>query len=267
MARPISADPVSLRAVALPAEHGGWGLLGEPVVLALVLAPSRAGFAIASGCIAAFLLHHPAKLLLADFRRRARYPRTGLALRVSAAYALAAGVAFLAAAAFAESAFWAPLALAAPLAAVQLGYGARNQGRLLVPEIAGALALAAAAPAILLAGGRQPSVAAVVWALLAARGAGSILYIRARLRRDRGQGGSAAGPLFAHVVAAAGAVVLATLGHAPWAAVAAFVVLLARAAWGLSRWHAVVRPRTVGFQELCFGAVSTALVAVGFMMR
>ena len=267
MTRPVPAEPVSLRAVALPAEHGGWGLLGEPLALALVLAPSWAGFGIAVGCLAAFLLHHPLKLVLADLRRRARYPRTGLAMRVAAGYAIAAGLGFFAAAAFTEGPFWAPLALAAPLAAVQLGYGARNRGRFLVPEIVGALALAGAAPAILLAAGWPASAAAVVWTLLAARAAGSIIYIRARLRRDRGQGGSAAAPLAVHVAAAAGVAALAVVGQAPWAAVAAFLLLLVRAGWGLSPWHDVVRPRTVGFQELGFGAASTALLALGFLLR
>jgi len=264
MSRP---EPVSRGAVALPAEHGGWGLLGEPLLLALVLAPSRAGFGIAAGCLAAFLLHHPLKLVLADLRRRARYPRTGLALRFAAGYALAAGVGLVAGAAFAEGPFWAPLALAVPLAAVQLGYSARRRGRLLVPEIVSAMALAAAAPSILLAAGWPTSTALVVWVLLAARSAAAIIYIRVRLRRDRGQGGSAAAPLVAHFAAAAGVAALAALGHAPWAAVAAFVLLLGRACWGLSPRHAVVRPRTVGFQELGFGAAATALLALGFLLR
>jgi len=38
---------VPWKAVALPAEHGGWGLLAEPVVLGLVSAPSAAGICLA----------------------------------------------------------------------------------------------------------------------------------------------------------------------------------------------------------------------------
>lgn len=265
--RPSPPEAVSLRAVALPAEHGGWGLLAEPLVLALVLAPSWAGCGIALGCVAAFLLQHPLKLALSDLRRRARYPRTGLALRVATGYAIAAAFGLAAAAAFAEGPFWAPLLLAAPLAALQLAYGARNRGRSLAAELAGATALAASAPAILLAANGATVDAAVIWALLAARSAGSILYIRARLRRDRGLGGSAAGPVGAQAASAAGVVALAAFGYAPWAAAVAFVLLLARAGWGLSPWHAVVRPRTVGFQELGYGAATTALVALGFLLR
>jgi hypothetical protein len=32
-----------VRLVALPAEHGGWGLLLEPIALGLAVAPSLAG--------------------------------------------------------------------------------------------------------------------------------------------------------------------------------------------------------------------------------
>lgn len=264
--RPLPPEPVSLRAVALPAEHGGWGLLVEPLALGLVLAPSGAGWAIALACVAAFLLHHPLKLVLSDLRRRARFPRTTLAVRMAGAYALAAAVGLVLAAAFAEGPFWPPLLMAAPVAAVQLAYGALNRGRMLAAELAGTAALAASAPAILLATGWATADAVLIWALLAARGAGSILYIRARLKRDRGLGGSAAGPLAVQLVTAGAVAGLAWLGYAPWLAAGAFMLLLARAGWGLSPWHAVARPRTVGFQELGYGAATTVLIAAGFLL-
>ncbi len=267
MPRPSRPDPVSLAAIALPAEHGGWGLLGEPILLGLLLAPSPAGAALAAASIAAFLLHNPAKVLLADVRRRARYPRTAVAARVAVAYAVVAVIGLAVAAALATGPFWAPLVLAAPVAVIQLAYGARNRGRDLVAEIAGGVALAASAPAILLAGGGPAETAAIVGGLLAARAAGSIIYIRARLRRDRGHAASPGGPLLVHAAALVGASLLARTGLLPWTAAAAFLLLLARAAWGLSPWHRVVRPRTVGFQEMAFGMASAALIAIGFLAR
>lgn len=264
----LGADPVSWKVVALPAEHGGWGLLVEPLVLGLVLAPSGGGAALALAAIAAFLLHHPLKLALMDARRRTRYLRTRLALRVGGLY-LALALAGLAAAASAASswAFAVPLAAALPLAAFQLAWEVTGRGRQLLPEILGAIALAATAPAVMLAAGSDSLAALVVWALLAARACGSILYIRTRLRRDRGLGGSVAPTLALSVGTAVAVGGLAALGHLPWAVFAAFAVLLARAAWGLSPWHRAVRPRTVGFQELAFGAATTTLVASGFLFR
>ena len=265
MPRPAPADPVSLKAVALPAEHGGWGLLMEPILLGLVLAPTAAGLAVAVAAIGAFLLHHPLKLTLQDARRRTLYPRTRIAIRIGLAY-LALAVGGLGAAwAAGEPVFLVPLALAIPGAAVQLGCGVYGSGRLLVAELVGAMALAATAPSIVLAGGLASVVAILVWAALAARAVGSIIYIRARLRRDRGLGGSAVPALLIHAGATAGVAGMAAAGLVSWPAVAAFAVLLARAGWGLSPWHALARPRTVGFQELGYGAVSTALFAIAFL--
>jgi hypothetical protein len=68
-----------------------------------------------------------------------------------------------------------------------------------------------------------------------------------------------------HVLALALAVGLVFAGHAPWAAVAAFALLLLRAAYGLSPLHALVRPRVVGMQEVGFGLAFVLILAVGYM--
>ena len=267
MTSPDARQPVAVKSVALPAEHGGWGLLVEPLALGLLLSPSRGGAAIAVAAVAGFLLHHPLKLLLMDARRRAVYPRTRLALRVGGLYLAVAAAALAFAWSVAPVAFAIPLAAALPLAALQLAWEVEGRGRHVLPELLGAIALAATAPAVMLAAGSEILPAAVVWAILAARAGGSILYIRSRLRRDRGLGGSALPALALHLGTAAAAGVLAGLGRMPWAVFAAFALLLARAAWGLSPWHRAVRPRTVGFQELAYGAATTALVAGGFLFR
>jgi len=253
--------------VALPAEHGGWGLLVEPLVVGLVLAPSLGGAAIAAAAVAGFLLHHPLKLLLMDARRRAVYPRTRLALRIGALELAVVAAGLAAAWTLAPRAFAIPLAAALPFAAFQLAWEVTGRGRQFLPELLGAVALAASAPAVMLAAGAGALPALLVWAILAARAAGSILYIRTRLRRDRGLGGSAVPALALHVGTAAAAGVAAGLGHMPWAVFAAFAILLARAGWGLSPWHRAARPRTVGFHELAYGAATTALVAAGFLLR
>ena len=104
---------VPWKAVALPAEHGGWGFLVEPVVLGLVLAPSGEGVCLGLAALAGFLARHPLRLLLTDRRKGVRYPRTALAERVFAAYATAAVALAAAAFALAPFPFWPPLAVAA----------------------------------------------------------------------------------------------------------------------------------------------------------
>ncbi len=256
-----------LRTVALPVEHGGWGFLLEPLALGLVLAPSPAGAAIAVAALAAFLARHPLKLALADRSRGARYARTRWAEAFAAVYGIAALAAICAAAVSARAPFWVPCAVAAPLGCVQLAFDARHKGRSLVPELAGAVALGATVSMIVLADGWAAGPALALWAVLAARAAASVLYIRARLRLDRGVAAETASTWACHLLALAAVAGLAAAGWAPWLAVVAIAALLARAARGLSSSRRPVRPQVIGFREMGFGALTVLLVAVGHALH
>ena len=254
---------VPWRAVALPAEHGGWGFLAEPVILGLVLAHSAAGLGLALAALAAFLARHPLRLLLIDRRKGVRYPRTTLAERAFAAYTAAALALVAVAFALASSPFWLPLAVAAPIGLVALAFDARGRSREAFPEAAGAVALGASAPAIALAGGAPAAFAWGAWALLALRAVTSVLYVRARIRLDRGLAAGPGAVHAGHAAALAAATGLTSVGWAPWLAPVVFFVLLARSGWGLSRWRRPARPQALGFQEVGYGLLTLALLAVG----
>ena len=266
-ARPAAAPnaPLSLKAVALPVEHGGWGMLAEPLVMGLVLAPTLAGLGLTIAALGAFLVRHPLKLALSDWRRGTRHPRTVLAAKVAAAYGLVALVGLVLAAWRAPAAAWLPVLVASPLGLLQLWYDARLQGRQLLPELLGGVALGAGASALMLAGGWAMGPALAAWGLLAAKAIASVLYIRARLRLDRDQPASPWPGLLAHVAALGLAVALALPGWGPWLGVAAMAVLFARAVHGLSPWHRRVRPQVVGFTELAYGMATAASIAAGYL--
>jgi len=263
---PERATAVPWKAVALPSEHGGWGFLAEPVILGLVLAPSAAGASLALAALAAFLGRHPLRLLLIDRRKGLRYPRTVLAKRVLAGDALLALLLFATALALAPAPFWLPLAVAAPIGIVALAFDARGRSREALPEVAGSVALGASATVIALAGGADAGAAWSAWALLALRAMCSVLYVRARIRLDRGLPAGSRLALAGHAAAVALAVGLARLGCAPSLAAVAFVALLGRAAWGLSRWRRPIRPQALGFQELGYGVLTLALLAIGYRL-
>lgn len=252
--------------VALPVEHGGWGFLAEPVALGLVLAPGAAGTTLALAALAAFLARHPFRLWLSDWRKGARYPRTRLAAGFAAGYAGLAVLLLIAASVLAPLPFWPALLAAAPIGLVALASDARGRSRDALAEVAGAAALGATATAIALAGGAAPAFAWTAWALLALRAVTSVLYVRARIRLDRGL---AAGPglvLATHVLALAAAIQLARFGWAPWLGAGAFLLLLARAAHGLSERRSRLRPQALGYQELGYGLATLMLLAVGYRL-
>ena len=266
--RSVATGPVTpsvpWRSVALPVEHGGWGLLGEPLALGLALAPSSAGACLALSALAAFLSRHPLKLVLMDRRRGVRYPRTALAERWFAGYACFALLSLLAAFALARAPFWLALVVAAPLALVLVVADFAGRSRDAVAETAGGVALCASAAAVALAGGAPAAIAFSASALLALRAVGSVLFVRARIRLDRCLGARPRPVIAGHLVAVAATVMLAAFGFAPWLAVGAFAVLLARAAWGLSSYRRLVRPQVLGFQELGYGLLTLLLVVAGY---
>jgi hypothetical protein len=250
--------------VALPVEHGGWGLLVEPVVLGLVLAPSRAGVCLAAAALAAFLVRHPLRLALMDRRRGVRYPRTAVAWGLALGYAVLALVFLLPARLLSRDAFWVPLALAVPTALVALVYDARGRGREALPEAAGAVALGSSVTAIALAGGLAVGPAYGAWGLLALRAVPAVLYVRARLRLDRGRPAGRALALGSHGLALGAGVILALAGLGPWLGVVALALLLVRAGYGLSDRRPPLRPKQLGFRELGWGASTLALLALGY---
>ncbi len=267
MTPPAATPPVPWKTVALPVEHGGWGFLVEPVVLGLVLAPSAAGFCLAGAAVAVFLVRHPLRLVLLDRRKRARYPRTALAERFVLFYgAVALALASLAVP-LARAPFWPAIALGIPPALVALAYDLRGRSREALPETVGGVALGASVSAIALAGGVAAGPAFGAWALLGLRGVTAILYVRARLRLDRGLPAGIPLALASHGAGIAGAVGLAAAGWGPWLGVLALSLMLFRAAHGLSSRRPQLRPRALGFRELGWGLVTLVLLAVGYRLR
>lgn len=148
---------VPLKTVALPNEHGAWALVLEPVLLALLVAPSVAGAVLALAGLAAMLAQHPLSLWLTDIRRGKMYPRSVIAGRFTGVYGSIGLAAAIGALALSDGpAFFLPAMFAAPLVLIQLEYDTRNAGRKLLPELAGAGAvgaLAATGGAVIVAAG------------------------------------------------------------------------------------------------------------------
>lgn len=256
----VTSPNVRVKSIALPAEHGSWGFLVEPMILGMLVAPTWAGLALCVGIFGVFLVHQPLKIALKDRQRGKRYPRTAYAERFAAFYAVIALVGLGFAALLTDHAFWLPLALAVPLAGVQLVYELRSEGRALLPELFGASALGASASAVALAAGVALVPALLLWLLIALRVVPSILYVRVRLRRARGQQSSMGGAAAAHTAALLLVGGLALAGQVTGAAVAAAALLLARLLlWG---WRAQPA-KIVGVQEVIVGLVYAVLVALG----
>ncbi len=253
---------VSIRKLVMPVEHGGWGILLEPIVLGLVAAPSRGGFLVALAAVAAFFARQPLKIALVDRTRGKSYPRTRVALATALLIALAGAAAFALAVAVAGWALAIPLAVAAPLALVQIVYDARNDSRRLLPELSGAIAMSGVVASIALADGAALAAAAALWAVMLGRAIPAILYIRARVLGERTGAAFGPWPVASHLVALGGGIALYASGIAPLVVPIAFAVLLARCAVGVSPLRKAASARRVGFTEIGYGTATILAIAI-----
>jgi hypothetical protein len=249
---------INLRPFALPTEHGGWGFLFEPLVLAMIVAPSWCGALICAAAICGFLTRQPLKLAMQDLVRGKRFPRTRWCAIFATSYAAAAALAIGGAIALGGWRIAIPFAIVAPLAIVNIIYDARNKSRALLPELTGPVAMASSAAAIALAGGKSMTAAFTLMALLALRALPSIVYVRTLITRAHRQQASALLPLVLHAIAVLIAAVIA-----PLATTIVLIALLARAAYGLT--HDVPPAKTIGWREMAWGAVFVITTGFAFL--
>jgi hypothetical protein len=261
-ARPVARAP--WRSVALPAEHGGWGLTLEPGLLGLLVAPSVAGLCIALGAMVAFLARTPLKIAAVDRRRGRVLERTRSAQRVAAGELVVLAGLALAAVRLGAPWFWVPGVAALPLLAVEASFEVRSRGRRLVPELAGAVAICSVAAMVALADGRSGAVATGLWFLLAARVATSIPHVRAQIARLHGRPSSSTVTLAGDLAAMALSAIAIGLDRSLVSgamAIGAVIVVQRRA-----ELRAVPRPVVLGMRQMAMGLAVVGAAAMGVLV-
>lgn len=247
----------------MPAEHGSWSLVIEPILLGLFVALSLGGAALAVAAFALFLLQRPLSIAWSDWRRGRQYARTRAAVRFALLYV---GLALTAGLAAVLLVGWRPLLpaiLALPLLVVFLWYNQRP-GRSWQAELTAPVAFSAVVASIALADGWAMLPALALWAVMSARSVPAILFVRARLRLDKGKTANTTTAIVGHVIALIAMIPWVWAGLLPITGIIALVILLARAVWGLSpqRWRCTAKQ--LGFLETGFGLLTVVLIAAGY---
>lgn len=259
----VAVERPRWRAIAVPTEHGGWGLTLEPVLLGLLVAPSAAGAALGLAAFVAFVVRTPLKLVLVDRWRHRWLRRTDLAAGIAGVELIALGSLALAAGRWSGWTWLVPVALAVPLVVVEMWFDMRSRGRRLVPELCGSIGIASVAAAIAIAGGEPGRLAVGLWLVIVARAVASIPFVRVQIDRlchRSGPAGLGNGAQFAGVTIAAAAVVVDTRLAVGAVAVAALAAL--QTMW-LGR--TAVPAKVLGLRQLMLGPVLVAMTAVGVL--
>jgi hypothetical protein len=165
-----------IKSLVFPKEHGAWALTFEPLVLALLLAPSLPGGLLFLGATFAFFAHPSARALLSSGKDKA------LALKIFLGTALPA-IIFLGY--YLKLTAWpqhAPLLLALALMASYLILELFSFERALATEILASVSMGLIALSIVLSDGWSWRVALGFLVLVYSRSIGTTVYIFYRLR-------------------------------------------------------------------------------------
>jgi len=147
---------------------------------------------------------------------------------------------------------------------IQVWYDARNQSRALTPELCGALALGSAASAVAMLGGWSFGAALPLWLIMGCRSIPSILYVRARLKLEHDKPVHPYPVWVAHAAALLLVGMMAAANIVPASALVAFVVLLARAWHGLSKYRKPRPAKQIGILEMVYGLVVVVATSIGY---
>ena len=257
---------VKLKRLILPTEHGSWGFLLEPLVASLAVAFSIGGIWIALMVVGGFLSRQPLRYLLLGIAGNGFRTQTIAALCLTIVFSafFALGLAGAVATANPWSLF--PFLVVAPLVSYQIFCDLSLKSRNLLPEVTGAVAISSSAAAIAFAGGMPWANAMAVWAIFIGRLIPSVLYVRTRLRLDKGKLARPFNAIFAHFIALSFVFALAWSGLVSYLIVAAFVILFARAAFGLSGFRKRVKAMKIGIAEILYGVLTVAAFIAGHFL-
>ncbi len=254
-----------MRGVALPNEHGSWGILGEPIVAAIAVAPSLAGAGVVLAFVGAFLIRQPLKVFVADRIGGRNLPRTRFALVCMAVFgAIFASGVFLSLS-LADIGVFLPAALVLPFGAYQIYADITRRSRELIAELTGTIGISSSAAVIALAGEWPLGAALALWAVMCARLIPSIIYIRNRLRLEKGKPYSVQAAAAAHIAGLGAVLVLAAVyGAASFLTAAIFAFLLVRSLVGLSPYRTRMKAMKIGIWETIYGVLTVISIIVGY---
>jgi hypothetical protein len=270
MTLPTAAKPrpaFKLKSIALPNEHGSWGILFEPLVLGIAVAPSLASPFIAVLYIGAFLSRQPLKWYIADLRAKRTRPQSIAAKKLALVFLAISAIGFFGALATAGVYALLPLIITAPLAAITLWYDVTGKSRNVAPEMAGVITLASSAAVCGLAAGWSPAASIALTVIITLRLIPSMLYIRERLKLEKGKSSSFATPIALHVAALLTVAALAYYHLSPWLPLTIFTFLLVRSITGSSDFRLKLTAKKLGMLEVLFGTLVVVSVILGHYLN
>ena len=255
---------IPAKSIALPLEHGAWGFLFEPLIAGLLISATVSGAFISIFFVGAFLCRQPLKFVAGDLMSGKRLPRTAVAVRWLIYFSTIAAFGAMGIYFTVEPRSLIPLVISAPVGVYLIMQDASRKSRETLPELLGATILASSIASLTLAAGHSYIFAGAMWLTMVSRLIPSVIYVRNRLRLQKGKDYSMVWPFVAHAAALIVLAVLAFFGLGSILTVAVAAFLLERSVTGLSAARKQQTAKRLGVREVIYGIVYALSVVVGY---
>jgi len=233
----------------------------------ILIAPTIGGLFLSILVTGAFLSRQPLKFVVGDWLQKKKLPRTSLAVRWLIYFTALAGFGLLLSVLTVDPHAFTPLLLVAPFGIYLILQDASRKSREMLAELMAASVLATSVSTITIAGGHSYAFAAAIWAVMLARLIPSVIYVRNRLRLEKGKPFSAISTLGMHVAAFAAVLALYFAGLSSILTVAMTLILLVRSTAGLSNKRHHLTARQIGVREVVYGAAYVSSIVAGFYFK
>jgi hypothetical protein len=252
----------TFRQIALPIEHGSWGFVLEPLALALIVAYSPAGLFLSISAFFIFLAHQPVRAL---FNEKFSHVRllSGLVLSL---YGIVALASLFASFSRGSSAAFLPFGFAIFLMTAFLITELFKTKQGLWASVIAPVSVDLIAISVILLGNWAITKALLFFVLLLARSVQTTFYIHEKLQKLKGKKYTS---LYVHLT---GFFFLVfglsayALNSFPLLPSFAILILVLRAARGLSKNAPKTTVRKIGINEFIYGILFVAISALGFLM-
>ncbi len=252
-------------AVLLPSEHGSWSFVLDPPLWGLLMAPSLRGTAVVMLALTGFLAYRPLRLAARDLLAHKSYPRTRWAVAFATVLSCLTVVLSVVGQVGPAMPYWTTLATFCAIGIVFAIVDHRTRPGSLGRELIGAVMTIPLALTLVENAHPHPSLLPLAVAgLLAFKSVSTVLYVRARLA---GSEGSAISKVTAVSVGILGVAFSLMVADPLWPAhipTLAMLVLVIRAAWGMSAHAKSLAPKWVGIQEFSYSLMIVLFVGIGY---
>ena len=250
-----------IKKVAFPPEHGSWGFVLEPLILALLVAYSKYGMILVLTSFIIFLNHQPVRILL-DKKKRSQFYLSALFFFVLYSASIVLGLTLVLKSVSINNLI--PFFTALFLMFIFFVMEISQKGRHLIAEFIAPFSIALIAMSVTLIKGWSIPQVLAFGTVLISRSIPTVFYIHIKVQFLKGKNISGYYLHIAEGVLFALTVFWVYSGLLPKLSLLAELILIARAFYGLTENKIKENVKVLGIKEFIFGILYVVIVYLGY---